>query len=54
MPLSKHFAGKGEKVMRAMRKTYHGKSADEIEAIFYATENARKKHRLKKAMRGKR
>jgi hypothetical protein len=39
MPLSKHYKGKGEKVMKAMKKEY-GKNA---EAIFYATENKMKK-----------
>jgi hypothetical protein len=34
-PLSKHFKGKGAKVMRSMRKQY----GDKAEEIFYATEN---------------
>ena len=39
MPLSKHFGGKGEQVMRAMRKTY---GPEKAERIFYATENKMK------------
>ena len=39
MPLSKHYGGKGAKVMRSMRKQY-GKRAEEV---FYKTENKMKK-----------
>ena len=39
MPLSKHFGGKGEQVMRAMRKTY---GPEKAERIFYATESKMK------------
>lgn len=39
MPLSKHYKGKGAKVMRAMRKQYGNKA----EEVFYATENKMKK-----------
>ena len=40
MPLSKHFEGKGEEVMAAMRREYG--NTKKAERIFYATENARK------------
>ena len=36
MPLSKHFGGKGEKVMASMKKTY---GPEKAKSIFYATEN---------------
>lgn len=39
MPLSKHYGGHGEKVMRAMKEQY---GAEEGERVFYATENKRK------------
>ena len=39
MPLSKHFKGKGRKVMAKMKKQY---GAKEGERVFYATENRRK------------
>lgn len=39
MPLSKHYGGHGEKVMRAMKKEY---GAD-AERVFYATENKQKR-----------
>ncbi len=38
MPLSKHFSGRGEKVMSDMKKRY-GERAEEV---FYATENKQK------------
>jgi len=40
MPLSKHFAGEGEKVMRSMKKTYPTEA--KAKQVFYATDNARK------------
>lgn len=40
MPVSKYFKGRGEKVMRSMKKRY-GK--DKGESVFYATANKRKK-----------
>lgn len=40
MPLSKHYGGHGEKVMRAMKKEYGDKKGEQV---FYATENKRKK-----------
>lgn len=40
MPLSKHYKGKGAKVMRKMKKTY--KDEETAERVFYATENKRK------------
>lgn len=40
MPLSKHFGGHGESVMRDMKRRY---GAEKGERVFYATENARKK-----------
>lgn len=53
MPLSKHYGGHGAKVAAAMKEQY----GDRWERIFYATENARKKHRitqtLKHAKKGK-
>lgn len=39
MPLSKHYGGHGEKVMKSMMKTYGPEKAKEV---FYATENKRK------------
>ena len=38
MPVSRHFQGKGEKVMAAMKRRY-GKRA---ERVFYATETKQK------------
>lgn len=54
MPLSKHYGGHGEEVMRSMKKTY--KDSATAERVFYATENKRKKESsvksaMKKAMR---
>ena len=40
MPLSKHYSGHGEEVMRAMQKKYGKEKGKEV---FYATENKRKK-----------
>ena len=52
MPLGKHYSGHGNEVMASMKATYAGKkSADEVRRIFYATENARKKHSVRKAMK---
>lgn len=39
MPLSKHFGGHGEKVMRNMKKEYGSKKG---EKVFYATDNKNK------------
>ena len=39
MPLSKHYEGHGEEVMRSMKKTYDPETA---KRVFYATENKRK------------
>lgn len=47
MPVSEHFGGKGEKVMRSMKKKYGEK---EGKSIFYATDNKNKK---KKEDKGK-
>lgn len=38
MPLSKHYSGHGEEVMRDMQERY----GDRAEEVFYATENKRK------------
>jgi hypothetical protein len=40
MPLSKHYGGKGDKVMKKMKKKYGKKKGKKV---FYATENKRKK-----------
>lgn len=40
MPLSKHFGGKGAKVMSSMKETY---GEEKGEKVFYATEAKRKK-----------
>ncbi len=52
MPLSKHFQGHGDEVMKSMQKTYGPKKA---ESVFYATENAQKNKRKssRKASRSK-
>ena len=47
MPLSAHYSGKGEKVAASMKKQYGSR----WKQVFYATENARKKHRVKRAMK---
>ena len=39
MPLNKYFGGKGEKVMKDMKKEY---GAKEGERVFYATKNKQK------------
>ena len=43
MPISKHYGGHGDKVMRSMKETYP--SEKKAEQVFYATENKRKKKR---------
>lgn len=48
MPLSKHFAGHGEKVMKSMKKQY---GEDKGEEVFYATEQKRK-NQGHKALKG--
>lgn len=40
MPVSKHYSGHGDKVMRAMKKTYG--DPETAKRVFYATENKRK------------
>ncbi len=40
MPLSKYFHGKGEKVMKSMKKKY---GPEKAESVFYATANKNKK-----------
>jgi hypothetical protein len=53
MPLSKHYGGHGEKVAASMKEQY----GDRWKEVFYATENARKKHRytrmISRAKKGK-
>jgi hypothetical protein len=44
MPLSKHFSGHGEEVASDMQKRYGSR----WKSVFYATENARKKHKVKR------
>ena len=39
MPMSKHFAGHGEKVMKSMMKTY---GPEKAKRVFYATEKKKK------------
>ena len=46
MPLSKHYGGHGEKVASDMQKRYGSRWKE----VFYATENARKKHSVKRTM----
>lgn len=41
MPISKHYGGSGDKVMKSMKETY--KDEDKEERVFYATENKMKK-----------
>lgn len=48
MPISKHYAGNGEKVLRAMQKTYDATTA---KRVFYATEQ-RQKNDKKSSKRG--
>lgn len=43
MPISKHYSGHGDEVMRSMKKTY--KDSDTAKRVFYATENKRKNQR---------
>lgn len=43
MPLSKHYGGHGEKVMRKMKEKY----GERAEKVFYATENKMKKKHKK-------
>lgn len=40
MPLSEHYGGSGEKVMKSMMKTY--KSKKTAKRVFYATEKKQK------------
>jgi hypothetical protein len=39
VPVSKHYAGHGDEVMKSMTKTYGAKKAKQV---FYATEHKRK------------
>ena len=48
MPLSKHYAGKGEKVMRSMKKTYPDEET--AERVFYATANKRKSSKKRRGL----
>jgi hypothetical protein len=49
MPISKHYGGAGEKVAASMKDQY----GDRWKEVFYATENARKKHRYNRMIRKK-
>lgn len=40
MPLSKYYSGKGEKVMKKMKKQYGSKKGEQV---FYATANKKDK-----------
>jgi hypothetical protein len=46
MPLSKHFSGKGQEVAENMQQQYGSR----WKKVFYATENARKKHKVARDM----
>ncbi len=46
MPVSKHYSGHGEKVMRAMKKTYG--DSETAKRVFYATENKKKSEKKSK------
>ena len=50
MPLSKHYRGHGEEVMRDMTARY---GAERGERVFYATENKRKKKKSNSHPRGR-
>ena len=39
-PMSRHYGGEGEKVMKSMMKTYKNKKT--AKRVFYATENKKK------------
>lgn len=41
VPISKHYGGHGAKIAAAMKEQYGNRWKE----VFYATENARKKHR---------
>lgn len=45
MPLSKYYGGKGETVMRRMKRRYGSKAG---ERVFYATHNKRKKRKRRR------
>ncbi len=47
MPISKHYGGAGEEVAASMKEQY----GDRWKRIFYATENARKSHRLTRMLK---
>lgn len=46
MPLSKHYGGRGERIMAKMKKQYPDEET--AERVFYATENKRKAKGKKK------
>jgi hypothetical protein len=46
MPISKHFGGHGEEVAANMKEQY----GNRWKSVFYATENARKKHKVARDM----
>ena len=46
-PIGAHYGGSGEKVAASMKKQYGSRWKE----VFYATEAAKKKHRVKKAMK---
>ena len=50
MPLSKHFGGHGAEVASSMKKEYGSRWKE----VFYATENARKKHKIARKLKKKR
>ena len=50
MPLSKHYGGHGQNVMRDMHKRY----GPDAKRIFYATENQRKKDMIAQLTRKRR
>lgn len=52
MPMSKHFGGEGERVMKSMMKTYKNKKT--AKRVFYATEQkGLKEHTTEMARKGK-
>lgn len=51
MPVSKHYDGHGEKVMRAMKRTYG--DTETAKRVFYATENKKKNQKKRARKRGR-
>lgn len=47
--IGKHYGGHGEKVAASMKEQY----GEDWKRVFYATENARKKHRYDRMIRKK-